>query len=213
MSFSLFPISYLLLAGFAAASTVKGRIALPDTRQSQVAVEKYTGKISGEVERPPLPVAGVWLTAEGVSAPANCPPIVLSQRGYQFTKSLVIVPVGCVVRFPNEDEDYHNVYSLSKPSRFDLGRYKKGQTPVPERVFKKPGFISLHCEIHEHMRSFILVVDTPYFTLTDTKGNFTIRNVPAGEYTIHAQLDRKTVWQGKISVKASGTTVANPPRK
>jgi len=93
------------------------------------------------------------------------------------------------------------VYSLSKTKRFDIGRYKKGETPIPKVKFDKTGFIALRCEIHDHMKANIVVVDSPYYTTTDLTGNFSMKNVPAGEYTLHAQVDKKTTWKATIEVK------------
>lgn len=124
----------------------------------------------------------------------------LTQKGYQFGQSLLIVPLGATVSFPNEDPDYHTVFSLSRSKRFDLGRYKTGERPAPSVTFDRVGLITLRCYIHEHMQAYILVVDSPYFATTDEDGNFTLKGVPAGSYTLHAQLDKKTIWTEEVIV-------------
>jgi len=193
------------------AGDVKGTITLPQKARTQrIAIEKYKGKISGEVVTNPAPVAAVWLTAPGLNAPKSPPSQRFEQKGYQFESSLIAVPKNTTITFPNEDNDYHNVFSLSQPHRFDLGRYKKGERPAPSFTFSKAGFITLRCEIHEHMRANVVVVDSPYVTTTDAGGKFILTNIPPGTYTLHAQLDKKTTWETTVTVKSKGTLTLPP---
>ena len=144
--------------------------------------------------------------AKTTSAPKTPTNVTLSQKNYQFAKHLIIISKGATDFFPNEDPDYHNIYSLSKPKRFDVGRYKKGETPLPHVTFDKPGYIRLNCEIHSHMNANIIVADSPYITTTDSNGKFTLNNIPPGQYTLHAQMDSKTKWQASIIVAANQVT-------
>ena len=171
----------------------------------RVAVEKYTGKITGLVNPAPPLLAGVWLTRPGLVAPAKSPDVHLAQKGYQFAQSLLVVPVKTKVFFPNEDPDYHNVYSLSRSNRFDIGRYLKNERPTPFVVFEKPGIVRLNCEIHEHMRAHVLVVDSPYHTRTNERGRFQLNNIPVGTYVLYAQLDKKSIWKSEVEVTAGQT--------
>ena len=184
------------------AGIVQGKVPFMSDGSARIAIEKYTGKISGQVAPAPPTVAGVWLESRSVKAPARVPDVTVRQTGYQFSKSLITVPVGTRVFFPNDDVDHHNVFSLSRTRRFDLGRYKKGDSQIPSVNFPKPGLVNLRCEIHEHMRATILVVDSPYYTTTDQQGNFTLKNVASGDYILHAQIDKRTRWSQPITVKA-----------
>ena len=188
--------------------TVTGSVPLPGSVGARIAVEKYSGSISGKVGVPQPGVAGVWLEGSGLAAPANPPRSSLTQKDYQFGRSLLVVPRGTTVEFPNEDEDYHNVYSLSKGGKFDLGRYKKGAAPPPCVTFDQAGLIRLRCEIHEHMRGLILVVDSPYYTTTDGSGAFTLAKVPPGQYTLHARVDEKNHWSVPVTITAGRVTTA-----
>ncbi|WP_411846613.1 carboxypeptidase regulatory-like domain-containing protein [Roseibacillus persicicus] len=192
--------------------SIQGQVPLPETDEAAIPVEKYRGKISGQVATAPPLVAAVWLEAPHLSAPANPPVITLPQTNYQFVRSLIVIPTGTTVLFPNNDSDYHNIYSLSRPKRFDLGRYKKSENPAPTVLFDKAGFLDLHCEIHDHMRARIRVVDSPYFGTTDAKGQFTLTNISPGTYTLHAQLDRKTTWKQTIVVQKKATTRITFPK-
>jgi hypothetical protein len=76
------------------------------------------------------------------------------------------------------------VFSLSKPARFDLGRYAAGRSKAVR--FDKPGIVRVFCDIHSHMNAFILVFSHPYFAITDADGRYHIDNVPPGSYSVVA---------------------------
>ena len=99
---------------------------------------------------------------------------------------------------------YHSVFSYSAARKFDLGRYRAGEEPDAV-VFDKPGTVSLFCEIHEHMRAHIVVVDTPFFVVTDAKGNFTLPNLPSGSHTFHVWLDPKESFEMTVDLKEGAT--------
>jgi len=189
---------------------VKGRVPLGGA-VVPIALEKYTGKISGKVEAPPRPVAGVWLEAPDLHAQPVAKIVAVEQRGYQFSNGLLVVAVGARVAFPNMDPDYHNVFSLSKAKRFDLGRYKPDEKPAPVVTFDKPGVVRLFCEIHEHMRGTVIVVDSPYFTRTGEDGSFALNGVAPGTYTLRAWVDEKRTWQQPITIAGNRTLEVNLP--
>jgi plastocyanin len=107
---------------------------------------------------------------------------VLDQRNEAFVPYVVAVTVGSTVEFPNSDRIYHNVFSLSKPKRFDLGRYPRGQSRSVR--FDQPGVVRVFCEIHSHMSAFVLVFAHRYFATTDAEGRYRIDGVPPGSYTL-----------------------------
>jgi len=110
--------------------------------------------------------------------------VVMDQRNETFVPHVLAVMTGTTVEFPNSDPFYHNVFSLSKTARFDLGRYAAGRSRA-ER-FDKPGIVRVFCEIHSHMNAFILVFSHPFFALTDAEGRYRIENVPPGTYNVIA---------------------------
>jgi hypothetical protein len=114
------------------------------------------------------------------------------------------VQTGTAVEFPNLDDSYHNVFSYSKTKRFDLGRYRKDEKPAAV-VFDKAGVVKLYCEIHEHMRATILVLDTPHFTKSDTNRNFRLEHLPAGKFTVKAWLDEKTQLERAVELSDGAT--------
>jgi len=109
---------------------------------------------------------------------------VMDQRNETFVPHLLAITTGTTVDFPNSDRFYHNVFSFSKPKRFDLGRYAAGES---KRVtFDKPGIVRVFCEIHSHMNAYILVFNHPYFAVSDEEGRYHIDNVPPGTYSVVA---------------------------
>jgi hypothetical protein len=97
---------------------------------------------------------------------------------------VLAIPVGTVVEFPNSDHIYHNVFSLSKPKRFDLGRYANGRSKWVR--FDRPGIVRVFCDIHSHMSAFILIFGHRYFATTDAEGRYRIDNIPPGTYNVVA---------------------------
>jgi plastocyanin len=173
----------------AAQATIEGTVPISGGPMSPPPSAKYKLK-AGSVAASPRQVAVVYL--EG-SFPARSgdKAVTLGQKGYQFNPGVIAVQTGTRVSFPNFDDDYHNVFSYSKTKRFDLGRYRKDETP-PALVFDKAGIVRVYCEIHEHMRGVILVVDTPHFTTTSPEGKYKLTGLPAGNYILKAWLDDKT---------------------
>ena len=108
----------------------------------------------------------------------------MDQRNETFVPHVLAVTAGTVVDFPNNDSTYHNVFSLSKTRRFDLGRYANGRSKSVR--FDRPGIVRVFCDIHSHMSAFILVFSHPYFAVTDTQGRYHIDNVPPGSYSVIA---------------------------
>jgi hypothetical protein len=109
------------------------------------------------------------------------PPARIIQRNRTIIPHVTVVQTGTRVDFPNEDDVFHNIFSLSGPKRFNLGRYPPGESR--SEMFAKAGVVRLFCDIHSEMGGVILVVDTPYFTQPDAQGRFRIADVPEGEYT------------------------------
>ena len=135
----------------------------------------------------PVGDAVVWLDAPAAPArrAAAAPrEVVLDQRNLSFSPHVLAVQVGTTVKFPNGDRVFHNVFSFHDGQKFDLGLYPVGA--VKHVPFDRPGLSRIFCNIHPKMAAYVLVVDTPYFAVSDQAGAFTITNVPAGTYRYHA---------------------------
>jgi plastocyanin len=106
----------------------------------------------------------------------------MDQRNETFEPHVLAIVAGTTVDFPNNDQTYHSVFSLSRGNSFDLGRYAAGRSkPV---TFTRPGIVRVFCDIHSHMSAFILVFAHRYFAVTDDDGRYQLENVPPGTYTV-----------------------------
>jgi plastocyanin len=108
----------------------------------------------------------------------------LDQRHETFIPHVLAITVGTTVDFPNSDNTYHNVFSISKTKSFDLGHYAAGRSKSVR--FDRPGIVRVFCEIHSHMNAFILVFNHRYFAVTGPDGRYQIARVPPGRYTLDA---------------------------
>jgi plastocyanin len=129
---------------------------------------------------------------------------VLDQRQETFVPYALPVIVGTTVQFPNSDPIYHNVFSFSKPKRFDLGRYPQGRTKSVR--FDRPGIVRVFCEIHSHMSAFILVFSHQFFASTDESGHYRIDAVPPGVYDVSVWTDGEVRVTASVTVKAGEAT-------
>jgi plastocyanin len=127
-----------------------------------------------------------------------------TQRDANFDPHVLPVVVGTTVRWPNEDDIFHNVFSMSDAKEFDLGYYKKER--VPEVRFDRVGRVDVFCAIHTKMHCIILVVPNPFYAMADEKGRFTIKDVPAGTYKVRAWHERLPSQTKEVVVPAEGET-------
>jgi plastocyanin len=108
----------------------------------------------------------------------------IRQTDEAFKPSVVAVTRGSTVSFPNFDPFFHNVFSLSRGSTFDLGRYPRGETRA--RTFTSAGLVKVYCHLHSHMSASIMVFDHPFFGTPAEDGRFTLNGIPPGNYRISA---------------------------
>ncbi len=198
---AVFPI---LPVALLASAAVEGRVELPKSHSAPIQAKRYQIVTKGGVLSTQPPLAVVYLEGS-FPRPASLPTKEVAQKDLTFIPSLLPVRVGTKVEFPNLDDTYHNIFSYSPPKRFDLGRYRPDERPIPTQVFDKPGLVILRCDIHEHMRGLILVLNTPYFVMTDTNGHFRLDGLPAGHYTLKAWIDSRTTREKLVELKNGET--------
>jgi plastocyanin len=141
------------------------------------------------------------------SVPAELSQHVMSQANERFEPHVLPVLHGSVVRFPNRDNVYHNVFSLSSARKFDLGRYPKGESKSV--MFGKNGFVQIFCRIHSDMSAIIVVMANSFFVTPDSIGRFAIENVPAGDYTVVGWHERTKPAAQRVRVVAGQSTTIN----
>jgi len=196
--FSIMPVALW------ASAVVEGRVELPKSHTAPVQAKRYEIVTKGGVLSTQPPLAVVYLDGAFPKL-ASLPTKQVAQKDLTFVPALLPVPVGTKVEFPNLDDTYHNIFSYSPVKRFDLGRYRAEERPIPTQVFDKLGLVTLRCDIHEHMRGLILVLNTPYFVMTDTDGHFRLSGLPAGRYTLKAWIDSRTTREKPVELKNDQT--------
>ena len=143
----------------------------------------------------------VYLTGSAAATPL--PSAVVDQRDKTFTPHVSVVTRGTTVRFPNDDTVFHNVFAYFQAKKFDLGMYPRGTTK--KVTFDKTGLVILLCNVHSYMSAYIMVVDTPYYAVSDGSGHFHLPNVPPGTYTLHG-------WHESGAVLTQTVTVGSRPQ-
>jgi len=202
MTRSIAPLLGLFLCALAspcaAQAVIEGTVRLPKPAPAALHPPRYPNQT---VQPGPadLPSAVVYLEgAPGGDAPPRSAR--MAQKNLQFAPGVLPVRRGTVVEFPNQDDLYHNVFSYSKAKRFDLGRYRKDEKPA-RQVFDTVGVVRLSCEIHTHMQGVILVLDTPYFQKTDTRGNYRLDGLPPGSYVLKVWISEKATYTRPVTLE------------
>jgi plastocyanin len=140
--------------------------------------------------------AVVTLTPSKKIALTNNKTYIIDQINKTYVPHVKIIPVGSSISFPNKDNIRHHVYSFSDAKKFELPLYEG--TPSTPILFDKSGIVTLGCNIHDWMSAYIFISDTPYYGLSNATGSLTIKNLPAGKYSIK-------VWHPRIKEEIKPT--------
>jgi plastocyanin len=132
----------------------------------------------------------------------------ITQKGATFVPHVLPVVVGTTVEWPNNDDILHNVFSFSETRQFDLGLYKNPTTPKTV-LFDKAGRVDVFCSIHSRMSCIVMVLENPFFSMTNDKGRFTIQNVPPGKYKLKAWHERLPGQSQEITIPETGEVKAD----
>ncbi|HEX7858970.1 MAG TPA: carboxypeptidase regulatory-like domain-containing protein [Verrucomicrobiae bacterium] len=127
---------------------------------------------------------------------------IITQRDAVFRPGVLPVMVGTTVEWPNKDDIFHNVFSMSESNPFDLGLYKDPE--VKKVQFQNPGRVDVFCSIHSQMNCVLLVLQNPFFASTGKSRRYRIENVPPGTYKLKAWHHRLPAQMKEIVVPASG---------
>jgi plastocyanin len=136
---------------------------------------------------------------EGKNFPPPKKPVFMGQKDMVFKPHVLPVLKGTTVDFTNNDAIVHNVFSPpGSVKKFNLGTYGVGVTKY--ETFNELGEVTLLCNVHPEMLGFIIILQNPYFALTDKSGNFVIKDMPAGTYKL-------TAWHEKLQPASQQITV------
>jgi plastocyanin len=151
----------------------------------------------------------IYLDGPATPAPES-PRATMAQRDERFLPHVLPVVQGTIVDFPNEDDVYHNVFSLSSAAGkggFDLGRYPKGASK--SWTFDRAGTVQVFCHIHSDMTAVVLVLGNPFFASPDESRHYSIDGVPEGDYTVVGWHERIKPVTRKVHVTAGQTTTVD----
>lgn len=177
--------------------------ALPALLLFVLAAPLWSASVSGEVRLvgSKIPAVNkkhdfsgvvVWLTPVGRTDPS---PLVhkhatMLQKNKRFRPHILAIESGTRVDFPNLDPIFHNAFSNFNGQIFDIGLYAPGTSRSIR--FTEPGIVKIFCNIHPSMSATIVVVGSPYFTVTDRNGHYSFPDVLPGTYRIHFFHERAT---------------------
>lgn len=187
-----------------ATGTIRGRLDMrrlnrPTERRPDVSLPALPGRGVPDLNRGVVYLETAPRGAFDERSPGRA---VMDQRDETFVPHVLAVQAGTVVDFPNSDRTFHNVFSLSKARRFDLGRYAAGRSKAVR--FDQPGVVRVFCDIHSHMNAFVLVFAHRYYDVTDAAGRFTLDAVPAGTYTVVGWYEGEPRTSRAVTVPAGG---------
>jgi plastocyanin len=171
------------------------------------------GIVKGTITIAGKPAADAVVSIEGpskdqtkVQMPLGKPQKKIDQRNLKFIPTVVAIMTGETVDFPNNDKSYHNVYSKGGANDFDLGLYGAGKTR--SKKFDKPGVSRILCNAHPNMEAFVVVKDHPFFSTTDSRGNYEIKNVPLGKVRVEIWYPNLEVRRDTVEIVRDGEVFA-----
>ena len=168
----------------------------------------YRSSSPKRTARLPSPVdVVVYLENPPTAALPTAGPAVMRQNHDRFVPHVLPIMAGTEVEFPNEDDYYHNVFSIVSGDRFDLGRFAGGEKASVR--FDEEAIVVVRCEIHARMKAYIVVLGHQHFTVPDSSGAYRLENIPPGAYTVkawHPTGERRAV----ITVPSHSSVVSLP---
>jgi plastocyanin len=170
----------LWCAGIGCSATMSGKVELAFSQDPNVRKHlDYSGVV-------------VWLepVSGAVAMPAVSHHAEMVQKNKTFSPHVLAITVGTTVDFPNRDFIFHNAFSNYNGETFDIGLYPPRTTKSTE--FKRAGVVRVFCNIHPTMSAVIVVLKSPYYSVSDKSGAVQIANIPEGSYRLHVFHERAT---------------------
>jgi plastocyanin len=169
----------------------------------------YAGDITGTVKATGTKDSGnAIIFLDKIAGKTFSPPAehaLMDQKNMTFIPHVLPILAGTTVDFLNSDDVLHNVFSPDKcADSFNLGTWPKGQKR--SFTFKNPGCrATLLCKVHPEMEGYVVVLENPYFAVSNKDGSYSIKNVPPGTYTISIWHEKLKGGSVKVTVPASGS--------
>ena len=194
------PATGVATPGDASAGAIKGSVTVkgttPELKKLAVTIDQYVcGKEKNPEDLVLSPQGGVrsavvWLDKPPAGAPVAAPPsaTTMDQKDCVFAPRVVVVPAGGRIDFLNSDRLLHNLHSTPSANPPFNRTQPKGRTITI--TFEKPEIIRVMCDLHSWMRGWVVVAEHPYYVLTDGSGDFELRGLPPGRYTLKAWQER-----------------------
>lgn len=152
-----------------------------------ISINTYAGElniqISNSSDKPVVNAVAYLLPHDGRSLSYKAKQETIDQINKEFVPQVKVISKNALVQFPNKDNIRHHVYSFSDAKKFELPLYEG--TPSKPILFDKTGEITLGCNIHDWMKAYVLVVDTPYYAQSNESGKLTINDIDAGKYLLY----------------------------
>lgn len=225
LAFALIACSCVLPTGQAEAQAAAGRLEGSVTLSRAIASRRLRFRIYSEAGKGATPSSQpapdlkdefanvvVYLELDGAKVLASGPNRhaerpAMRQKDERFMPHVLPIMQGSTVEFPNEDDVFHNVFSLSGPRRFDLPKYPAGSSRSV--TFPRTGVVNVFCHIHADMSAVVLVLDNPYFVTPSEDGTFSLADIPPGDYVLVAWHERIKPIRLKVKIVAGQATTVS----
>lgn len=204
--------AWLASAAGASAAAIKGTVQFVggavEQKKLPVTVDQFVcGKEKDGEDLVLSPQRGIRNAVVSLASPPpgakwefSTAPVFLDQKQCSFTPRVILVPAGGTVEFLNSDRLLHNLHSASKNNpTFNRTQPKGRAIPI---TFAKPEIVRIGCDLHGWMRSWVVVIEHPFYAVTGAAGEFALNNVPPGQYTL-------SVWQETLGTLTKDITVGD----
>lgn len=213
----------LCVAGYAIAGDVAGKVSFDGAAPKAARLNMNADPVCAKGHKAPVFSEEVVVNKNGTlknvlvyvkeglggkkfDAPSS--KVVFDQVGCQYTPHVLGIQTGQELMVKNSDPTLHNVHSLSKENpQFNVAQPKKGMTLT--KKFDKTESFKVKCEVHTWMNAWITVFNHPFYAVTSDDGSFSLKKLPAGDYTIEAWHEKYGAQTMKVKVAASGEAKAD----
>jgi plastocyanin len=184
-------------------------LGLLGSLSSTVWAGELKGRVAAQGLRSPENIAVYIDSIPGKTFPPPASHVVIDQSHLAFSPHVVVLQQGTTVDFKNEDTVGHNVYwpsvNHNRKLSHNMGTWPQGLSKP--FTFNDLGDVPLLCNVHPEMSGYVFVVPTPYFALTDKEGNFIIKDVPPGQYTVKTGSESAKPTSQTVTVGAGAVSV------